>query len=110
VGHMLRLHEATPGALAHLDVDALAPEARAAMLARRDDYENAYRQLVNEGIRGGVFRDVDAKVAAATLLGALNWTAQWYRPAGGKRPRQLGKEMADLLVRGLLRDGRALET
>jgi AcrR family transcriptional regulator len=109
VGHMLRLHEATPGALAHLDVEALAPTARAAVHARRDEYEAAYRDVVRDGIASGVFRAVDAKVAAATLLGALNWTAQWYRPGGGKRPQELGEEMADLLVRGLLHPGRDLQ-
>ncbi|HXT20289.1 MAG TPA: hypothetical protein VN923_06040, partial [Thermoanaerobaculia bacterium] len=46
--------------------------------------------------------------AALTLLGALNWTAQWYRPDGGRSARELGEEMADLLVRGLLADGKRL--
>jgi AcrR family transcriptional regulator len=109
VGHMLRLHETTPGAIAHLDVEGLAPEARGGVLAGRDAYEGAFRAIVGEGTADGVFRDVDPKVAALTLLGALNWTAQWYRPGGGKSPRQLGEEMADVLVRGLLADGRRLE-
>jgi AcrR family transcriptional regulator len=109
VGHMLRLHEATPGAVAHLEVDGLEPAARKALLARRDAYEEAYRELVRAGMSDGVFRGVDPKLAAVTLLGALNWTAQWYRPGGPKSPRQLGEEMADLLVRGLLADGRRLQ-
>jgi AcrR family transcriptional regulator len=108
VGHMLRLHETTPGAIAHLDVDGLAPGARAGVLAGRDAYEEAFRSVVREGIASGAFRDVDPKLAAVTLLGALNWTAQWYRPEGGKSPRELGEAMADLLVRGLLADGRPL--
>jgi AcrR family transcriptional regulator len=106
VGHMLRLHETTPGAIAHLDVDGLAPKARASVLAGRDDYEKAYREVVRQGIAEGAFREVDAKLATLTLLGALNWTAQWYRPDGDKTARQLGEEMADLLVRGLLASGR----
>lgn len=108
VGHMLRLHETTPGAIAHLDVDALGDEARAPVLSRRDDYETAFREVVRQGIAERLFRKVDPKLAALTLLGALNWTAQWYRPGGGKSARQLGEEMADLLVRGLLADGRTL--
>jgi AcrR family transcriptional regulator len=108
VGHMLRLHEATPGAIAHLDVGDLAPADRAAVLTRRDAYEATYREVVRQGIAEGVFHDVDAKLAAVTLLGALNWSAQWYRAGGAKTPRQLGEEMGDLLVRGLLREGRPL--
>ena len=108
VGHLLRLHEATPGAIAHLDVDGLAPAARAEVLAQRDAYEEAFRDVVRQGTSGGLFRRVDPKLAALTLLGALNWTAQWYRPGGGRSARQIGEEMADLLVRGLLADGKPL--
>jgi len=108
VGHMLRLHETTPGAVAHLDVDDLAAEARESVLAGRDTYEEAYREVVREGATAGIFGTVDPKLAAVTILGALNWTAQWYRPGGGKTARQLGEEMADLLVRGLLVEGRRL--
>ncbi len=108
VGHMLRLHEATPGAIAHLDVDGLAPAARTAVLAQRDAYEETFRAVVRQGIGDGTFRRVDPKLAALTILGALNWTAQWYRPGGGKTAQELGEEMADLLVRGLLADGKRL--
>ena len=108
VGHMLRLHETTPGAIAHLDVDALGDEARAPVLAQRDEYEEVFREVVRQGAAEGLFREVDAKLAALTMLGALNWTAQWYRPGGGRSARQLGEEMADLLVRGLLADGKRL--
>jgi AcrR family transcriptional regulator len=108
VGHMLHLHEATPGAIAHLDVDALPAAARAQVLARRDAYEEAFREVVRQGTEARLFRSVDPKLAALTLLGALNWTAQWYRPGGGKSARQLGEEMADVLVRGLLAERRTL--
>ena len=108
VGHMLRLHEATPGAIAHLDIDGFASAARAEVLAQRDAYEETFREIVRQGAEEGLFRRVDPKLAALTLLGALNWTAQWYRPGGGKTAAALGEEMADLLVRGLLADGKRL--
>ena len=101
VGHVTRLHESTPGSIAHLEVSDLPPEARARVLARRDEYEAAYRELLREGRACGLFRPLDERVAAATILGALNWTAQWYRPGGGKGPRELGEEMADQLLRGV---------
>jgi AcrR family transcriptional regulator len=102
VGHVARLHESTPGSIAHLEVSALPPEARQAVLARRDAYESVYRSLLREGQRTGLFRPLDERVAAATILGALNWTAQWYRSDGRMDPRQLGEEMAALLLRGVL--------
>src|SRR4029078_10498271 len=88
--------------------DGLAPTARADVLAQRDTYEETFREIVRQGAEEGLFRRVAPKLAALTLLGALNWTAQWYRPGGGKSARELGEEMADLLVRGLLADAKTL--
>ena len=55
--------------------------------------------------RAGVFRDVDPKVASFAVLGAVNWTVKWFRPEGDKTAAQIGRECAELLVRGLLADG-----
>ncbi|HEX6901001.1 MAG TPA: hypothetical protein VF789_14855 [Thermoanaerobaculia bacterium] len=41
-------------------------------------------------------------VPALALLGAVNWTVKWFRPDGGKSAREIGRECAELLVRGLL--------
>ena len=109
VGHLLVLHEGSPGSVAHLDVDALEPAARQAVVARRDAYEGGFRQLLRQGVDNGVFRPVDPKVAGATILGALNWTAQWYHPDGDTSPRQLGEQLAELLLRGVLADGVRLQ-
>jgi AcrR family transcriptional regulator len=108
VGHVLVLHEGSPGAVAHLDVDALEPAERAAVMARRDAYEGAYRELLREGLAAGILRPTDPTVAGAAILGALNWTAQWYDPAGDTPVRALGEELAGMLVRGLLAPGAEL--
>jgi AcrR family transcriptional regulator len=110
-GHVVRLNdpeEGTPGSLAHLEVEALGEARRVAVLAQRDEYERAFRKLIEEGMDAGLFRPVDAKVASLSLLGAVNWTVKWFRPDGGKSARQIGQEMAEVLVRGLLAPGVAL--
>jgi TetR/AcrR family transcriptional regulator, cholesterol catabolism regulator len=106
VGHLARLHEGTPGSLAHLEVSALSPAARRAVLSRRDAYEAEWRLLLAEGVEAGVFRPLDPRLAAAALLGALNWTAQWYRPDGDTPPERLGEEMATLLLGGVVAHAR----
>lgn len=110
VGHVVRLNEETPGSLAHLEVEVIDGERRADIQRRRDAYEQAFRELLEEGRTAGVFRDTDAKVAALAVLGAINWTVKWFRPAGGKSAREIGAEHAELLVRGLLAPGVALAT
>ena len=103
--HVVRLNdpeEGTPGSLAHLEVEALSEGLRAAVMAQRDEYERILRRLIEDGMDRQVFRQVDAKVAALALLGAVNWTVKWFRPEGGKSAREIGREAAETLVGGLL--------
>ena len=93
--------EGTPGSLAHLEVEALGEERRAAVLARRDEYEQIVRSLIEEGMALGMFRPADPKVASLALLGSVNWTVKWFRPAGGKSAREIGRQIAETMVRGL---------
>lgn len=104
-GHVHRLNEETPGSLAHLEVEALGEPLRQAVQEQRDAYERACRDLLDEGIASGAFRSCDAKVAALFVLGTVNWTVKWFRPEGSKSAREIGRECAELLVRGLLPSG-----
>ena len=61
------------------------------------------------GPAAGVFRQVDPKVSALAILGAVNWTVKWFRPDGAKSARQIGREQAELLVRGVLAPGVEIE-
>lgn len=97
--------EGTPGSLAHLEVEALGEERRAAVLARRDEYEQTVRSLIEEGMARGMFRPADPKVASLALLGSVNWTVKWFRPAGGKSAREIGRQIAEMMVRGLMASG-----
>ena len=94
--------EGTPGSLAHLEVEALGEERRAGVLARRDEYEQTVRALIEEGMDQGLFRRADPKVASLALLGSVNWTVKWFRPGGGKSAREIGRQIAEMMVRGLL--------
>jgi AcrR family transcriptional regulator len=106
--HVVRLNEGTPGSLAHLEVEALGETWREVQ-ERRDEYERAFRGILDEGIAAGVFRPVDSKVSALAILGAVNWTVKWFRPDGRKTAREIGREQAELLVRGVLAAGIELE-
>lgn len=107
--HVVRLNEGTPGSLAHLEVEALGETLRREVQERRDAYERAFRGILEEGIAAGVFRPVDPKVSALAILGAVNWTVKWFRPDGRQTAREIGRKQAELLVRGVLGEGIALE-
>ncbi len=102
LGHVQQVNEATPGSLAHLEIEALESPWRDQILPQRDLYEGMVRGLVEGGIEAGVFRRVDAGTAARAILGAVNWTVKWYRPDGSRSAGAIGRDFAEHLVRGLL--------
>lgn len=99
--HVEVLNEATPGSLAHLEIDEVPAARRAPLLARRKRYERIFRTRIEAGIATGLFRPVDSSLAALALLGALNWTVKWFEEGGRKSAAEVGREFATLLVDGL---------
>ena len=91
------------GAAAHTEVEALPPRLRARIVAKRDRYEAAVRRIVAAGVRARAFAPCDPVLVTRALLGAVNWTARWYRPEGERRPAELADAFADYLVRGLVK-------
>jgi AcrR family transcriptional regulator len=68
--------------------------------------------VIGDGVRSGVFRDVDPRVAALGVLGIMNWVAWWYQPGGHDDLAAISEELAGLAVNGLRRsgDGTAAQT
>jgi len=81
----------------------LDPDRRARILAKRDAYEAAFRDLVAGGIEAGAFRPVDPRLAALAVLSLCNWFYQWYSPAGRLSAGEVADRFVDLLLDGLRR-------
>jgi AcrR family transcriptional regulator len=95
--HVLCLLDEVEGSAAHLQVDALSPRLRERIVAKRDRYERGIRALI-AAERG---RGADATVATRAFLGALNWTAHWFRPDGVHSSQRVAELVADYAVAGL---------
>ncbi len=102
VEHVRVMTETMGGSPLAFEVPALAPERQVEIIAGRDAYERELRRIVDQGIRTGAFRRVDAKVATFAILGAINWVARWYRPEGALASDEIGAQFADQLVGGLV--------
>ena len=76
-------------------------ERRNEFFARRDQFENSFRQVIREGIEKQVFRPVDVGIFTKTLLGAHNWVGVWYKPEGRLTGQQIAEMMADTFLRAL---------
>jgi AcrR family transcriptional regulator len=99
---LLSMLDELEGAQAHLEVDGLPRSLRRKIVAKRDRYEEAVRSVIQAGIRSGAFFACDATLVTRAILGALNWTARWYRPGGARTPAAIAAAFSDYLVRGLL--------
>jgi AcrR family transcriptional regulator len=100
--HVLCLLDEVEGSAAHFEVDALPRRLRSRIVAKRDRYERGIRALVAEGVRSGALRSIDPIVATRAFLGALNWTAHWFRPDGPDVAGHVAATVADYAVAGLM--------
>ncbi|KQX62808.1 TetR/AcrR family transcriptional regulator [Angustibacter sp. Root456] len=75
------------------------------VIAMRDQYEQLFADVIEEGKQKGVFRDVDSRLATKPALGALNWISLWYDPDRGdwSTVQRVASEYADFIVNGLRR-------
>jgi AcrR family transcriptional regulator len=75
------------------------------VIALRDSYEQMFADVIDEGKRDGLFRDVDPRLSTKPALGALNWISMWYDPERGDYAtvQRVANEYADFIVNGLRR-------
>lgn len=74
------------------------------VIAMRDAYQRLFENALADGIAAGVFRRCDVKVAARTMLAALNGAVAWYRPRPGETDadrERLAHEIADFALAGV---------
>jgi AcrR family transcriptional regulator len=117
VAHVLCLIDYAEGSITHFEVDSLPPRLRRAVVAKRDRYERAVRALFSAGggrspgrsrasasrPRAAAAPDAAVAIATRAFLGALNWTAQWFRPDGRLSAAAVAAMVADYAVAGLPR-------
>jgi len=84
-----------------LDPEALSPPLFKRITAKRDDFDHCIRGIIQQGIDAGAFRPGDPKMIEFAMMGAVNWIAKWFDPAGEMTSNQIGDAFADYLVGGL---------
>jgi len=99
--HLETMLDDVDGASAHLEIDSLRPALRSRLVNKRDRYERALRRLIEDGVRAGDFVAADPALVTRAMLGALNWTVTWFRPDGPQTVKEVSRQLADFLVRGV---------
>jgi TetR/AcrR family transcriptional regulator, cholesterol catabolism regulator len=89
------------GTALFLDLEALSPMHRRAVIARRDRFDRGLRQVLQQGVGDGTFGAIDVKLLSFAILGAVNWIPRWYQPDGPATSQEIADRFADFLLGGL---------
>ncbi|MGE2716451.1 TetR/AcrR family transcriptional regulator [Mycolicibacterium litorale] len=72
------------------------------VLAKRDEFEACVVEIIDRGIKTGVFKNLGPpRLLAFGIIGMCTWSHTWLQPEGDLTPREIGELFADLLVSGL---------
>jgi AcrR family transcriptional regulator len=91
------------GTALFLELEALTPAHLKTVIARRDEFDHGVRQVLEEGMKAGVFAHRDPKLLAFAIFGAVNWIPRWFNPEGTASSKTIADLFADLFVAGLRR-------
>jgi TetR/AcrR family transcriptional regulator, cholesterol catabolism regulator len=90
------------GTALFLDIKALGPRYLKQAIARRDQFDQGVRRVIEQGVDWGVFDPkVDPKLLSFAILGAVNWIPRWYSPDGPATSHEIADRFADYLIAGL---------
>src|SRR3954464_5687635 len=84
-----------PGTALTLDPEALSPPLFKRVIEKRDQFDHGIRDIIQQGIDQGVFKPGDPKMIEFAMMGAVNWIAKWFDPAGAMTSEQIGDAFAD---------------
>src|SRR5215475_9034840 len=84
-----------------VDLEALTPAHRRAVIQRRDRFDRGLRLIIEEGMATAAFKPGDSKLVGFAMLGALNWIARWFNAAGPSTSDEVATRFADYLIGGL---------
>jgi AcrR family transcriptional regulator len=76
---------------------------RKRIASKRQACEHLFVAILDDGMRDGTFKPVaHPKITVAGIIGMLNWVPEWFSPKGSETPEQIGDELADLALSGLV--------
>jgi AcrR family transcriptional regulator len=107
--HALQITRADVAANSMLIIDAtnaLLPDARRQIAARKRAHMDVLREILDELKSEGKLHDVNTQAAAFTGVGMVLWLAKWYRPKGRPAAEKMAEEITNIVMQAMIRDDR----
>jgi AcrR family transcriptional regulator len=79
------------------------PEAiREKNLRLRNSYATMWQEILTDAQQRGEFRgEANLTLARLFILGALNWTVEWFKPGGGRTIDDVARHFSSVVMDGL---------
>ena len=83
------------------EIRALTEAPRRALIAKRDEYQAIFSEMIRDGIRDGSLRASDAHVATYAILLQCTGVALWFDPRGPLKLEQVAELHVELVLGSL---------
>ena len=83
------------------ELRALTGDDRLEIQAKRDEYQKMFVEMVEDGVRAGVFQTSDVKIASYAILLECTGVALWFDPAGSRTLEEVAKVHIELALGSL---------
>jgi AcrR family transcriptional regulator len=87
--------------VSHSELRSLTPPNLRRVVARRNEYERVFRDLLTAGVRKGVFRVPDVKLAAMAILTMCTGVALWFSDDGRLAPEAIADRYVAMILRSV---------
>lgn len=91
--------------IGHLERKNLTPKFLRKYVQMRDEYENLFLKVIEEGLEKGQFSFDNGKMGAVFTLGLLTSITQWYKPKGRFSPDKIASLACSYVLGALARRG-----
>lgn len=104
IAHMrILVEDRTRFMIATTDLNRLKSDRRKKIVAQRSEYERIIQNTIERGIKAGVFRRCNVKIASYAIIAVMNSVAFWFNPRGVLSLEDIAHEQAALLLEGLVK-------
>jgi AcrR family transcriptional regulator len=87
--------------IADSEIRSLEKDERVAIVALREQYEQLYSDVLEEGRASGAFVVDDVSITLAGLFAMLNGVATWYRPRGRLSLEEIADQYCAIFLNGI---------
>ena len=87
------------------EIRALTEEPRRALIAKRDDYQRMFSEMIRDGIRDGSLRTPDVHVATYAILLQCTGVALWFDASGPLSLDEVAEVHVELVLGSLQAPG-----